>query len=169
MIDETGNVVLFREVQRFRQLWVWLLILIVPISCIISILDIVYLEDSGEIGSAENIIALVLLPVFGFGIPWLMYSTNLVTEVRTDGIYIRYFPFHRSFRKVSEGMVNYEARKYHPLREYGGWGIRGMKRNRAYNVFGDIGLQLTYSNGDKLLIGTQKPDELIAAIKSVSK
>ena len=44
--------------------------------------------------------------------------------------------------------------------QYGGWGIRGFKSNRAYNVSGKIGLQLEFKNGDKLLVGTQNGQEM---------
>ena len=43
-----------------------------------------------------------------------------------------------------------EARTYAPLREYGGWGIRGLSRKRAYNVSGNRGVELSLVDGRKL-------------------
>ncbi len=169
MADMAGVVVLLREVQHFRQLWLWLMIVIVPIACLISILDVIVFDKCSDPASASSIATLIIGIILGIGIPWLMYVTNLTTEVRTDGIYIRYFPFHRSFRKVSQEITRCEIRKYNPIREYGGWGIRGFKSDRAYNVSGDMGIQLTYSDGNKLLIGTHRPDELLSAIRSIHK
>ena len=54
-----------------------------------------------------------------------------------------------------------EIREYKPIMEYGGWGIRGFGSNRALNIKGKIGLQLVFKNGQKLLIGTQKADEIV--------
>ncbi|MHC4338483.1 MAG: hypothetical protein ACYSTG_11155 [Planctomycetota bacterium] len=64
------------------------------------------------------------------------------------------------------------ARTYKPIREYGGWGIRYSFRKgigRAYNMSGNKGVQLVFKNGKKLLIGSQKPDELAQAINSIMK
>jgi hypothetical protein len=62
----------------------------------------------------------------------------------------------------------YYARVYRPILEYGGWGIRcGFKGARAYNVSGNKGVQLILQNGKRLLIGSQKPDELVEAINSM--
>ena len=35
--------------------------------------------------------------LIGIGLPLLFYSARLVTEVRSDGLYLRFFPFHLSF------------------------------------------------------------------------
>ncbi|MCB0473313.1 MAG: hypothetical protein KDC69_02350 [Flavobacteriaceae bacterium] len=54
-------------------------------------------------------------------------------------------------------------RKYNPVLEYGGWGVRlnyYRKRGRAFNVSGNIGLQLILKNGKKILIGTHKEYEM---------
>ncbi|MGI4862562.1 MAG: hypothetical protein ACRYFZ_01470 [Janthinobacterium lividum] len=51
-------------------------------------------------------------------------------------------------------------RTYSPLGDYGGWGIRGLPSNLAYNVWGQAGLQLIFQSGNKLLLGTQQPEEL---------
>lgn len=90
---------------------------------------------------------------------------NLTIEVRPDGLYFRFFPLHRSFRKIaSEDLAGYEVRTYSPLKDYGGWGIRYGRRGKAYNVSGNRGVQLEFSNGDKLLLGSQKPEELAEAM-----
>lgn len=41
-------------------------------------------------------------------------------------------------------------------RDYGGWGIRYGRKGKAFNVFGSRGLQLEFTNGKRLLIGSQK-------------
>jgi hypothetical protein len=53
-----------------------------------------------------------------------------------------------------------EVRTYSPLREYGGWGIRGPRKRRAYNVSGDEGVQLVLVDGCVVLIGSQRANEL---------
>jgi hypothetical protein len=122
---------------------------------------------------AEVIISLAIGPVILLAVIILLYYSKLVTEVRYDGVYIRYTPFHRSFRCLPFSEIeSYEARTYSPIAEYGGWGIRwgwkGGNRNIAYNVSGNKGVQLVLKDGRRILIGSQKPEELVAAIKSAT-
>jgi hypothetical protein len=98
-------------------------------------------------------------------LPIFLYKTNLTTEVRNDGLYIRFFPFHLSFHRIApEDIKEFEARTYRPLRDYGGWGIRYGREGKAYNVSGNRGVQLVLSDGKQLLIGSQRPDELTEAL-----
>jgi hypothetical protein len=46
------------------------------------------------------------------------------------------------------------------LTEYGGWGIKGTKHDRAFNISGKQGIQLEFKDGNRLLIGTQKPQDV---------
>jgi len=88
---------------------------------------------------------------------------KLETRIEKDGIYIRFFPFHLSPRKYSWDKIEKSyVRQYSPLREYGGWGIRfGLfGKGMAYNVSGDMGIQLVFKDGTKVLIGTNKPQEV---------
>ena len=63
-----------------------------------------------------------------------------------------------------------EARKYNALKEYGGWGIKGWSgKKMAYNVKGSWGVELTLKDGRRVLIGTQKPQELAAAVEGLIK
>jgi hypothetical protein len=58
-------------------------------------------------------------------------------------------------------------RRYDPLGEYGGWGIKGTSQNRAYNIANEEGLQLELHNGRRLLLGTQRPTELAQALATL--
>lgn len=55
-------------------------------------------------------------------------------------------------------------RTYSPLGDYGGWGLPG---NLAYNVWGPHGLQLVFRSGNQLLLGTQRPAELLAVLAAL--
>ena len=57
-----------------------------------------------------------------------------------------------------------ESATYAPLAEYGGWGIRGWGRKVALNARGNRGVQLVLDNGSRVLVGSQRPQELVQAL-----
>jgi hypothetical protein len=62
-----------------------------------------------------------------------------------------------------------QVRTYQPLKEYGGWGLKGTSKNRAYNMSGKEGLQLELKDGRRVLIGTRKPADIEVALKLINK
>jgi hypothetical protein len=61
-------------------------------------------------------------------------------------------------------ILSAEARAYRPVRDYGGWGIRGFGRRRALNARGNLGVLVTRQDGSTLMIGSQRPRELLEAL-----
>jgi hypothetical protein len=104
--------------------------------------------------------------LLGCALAYLFIFMRLVVTVRRDGLYIRYVPFVRRIIHFTE-IERCEARTYSPFKEYGGWGIRGGKKRRAYNVRGNRGVMLHFKNGTSLLIGSWRANELADAIKSM--
>ena len=165
----------FYETQRFRQTWIWVLIL--PISLFLIILfgygmvkQLIFGHAWGSRPLSDTALAIMgpLWILFGIGLAYLFYSMKLVTEVRSDGVYIRFFPLTQ--QKIPfEDIRRCEARTYSPIREFGGWGIRYGRKTKAYNVSGNQGVQLELSNGKRLLIGSQRPEELARAIEANMK
>jgi hypothetical protein len=102
---------------------------------------------------------------FGIGIllPLLFWQMKLTTRITEEGIYVRFFPFHfkEKFFAWDTLSASY-VRTYSPLMEYGGWGIKySFKGNGlVYNTAGNVGLQLYFKEGDPVLIGTQKGEEI---------
>jgi hypothetical protein len=146
----------FREVQRFSGnplTWVAGLGLVVAFAgCIVS----------GP--NPGSVILLVVLACVGF----LLFFGELRTEVRDEALYTRVFPLTRQHRFSWGEIRSCEARTYRPLLEYGGWGVRCGRGGKAYNVSGNRGVQLEFTNGKRLLIGSQRPEELAAAIQELS-
>jgi hypothetical protein len=104
------------------------------------------------------------LAIFGVGLPLFAYYAKLITDVLTDGVYLRFFPV--SSRTIAlNDIVTYEACQYSPLVEYGGWGIRfGRRKKRACTMGGNRGVELELGGGTRLLIGSQRPEELASAL-----
>ncbi len=156
----------FHEDQQFRQSWVWLILL--PITVLIwyiAIMQIIFHTPIGNNPASESE-ALILWLLFGILFPIFFYRLKLTTEVRHSGLYIRYSPLHLKFKKIPiDKETKHYMRTYKPITEYGGWGIKWGPKGKVYNVSGNLGVQLEFKNGKKLLLGTQKPQQLEGAIR----
>lgn len=155
----------FQEEQRFNQRWLWILIIltdIIPFIVIAFFLAKAAAAANWAIGPLLGFLAFV---VFAVGLPLFIRWTKLITEVRNEGIYIRFVPFIRRRLIPYDQIQSCEARACSPIGEYGGWGIRWGPSGKAYNMSGNRGVQLVFKDGKRLLIGSQRADELAAAIK----
>jgi hypothetical protein len=157
----------FHEVQPLRNWWIWLLILIpVALAWWLFVAQVVLGTSIGD-NPPSNIVALAIWLVFGIGLPLSTYYAKLITDVQTDGVFVRFFPLYSRIIALGD-IVTYEARQYRPLVEYGGWGIRiGRHKKRAYTMGGNKGVELELTDGTLLLIGSQRPEELANAIATV--
>jgi len=156
----------YREVQQFRQVWIWVIVsALAGLVWYAAVMQFLLRRPFG--GRPMSVIPLLIFWfIFGIGLPALFFFGRLVTEVRDDGIYIRLFPLHWTFRRIAFTEVKqYEVRTYRPIKEYGGWGIRYGSKGKAYNVSGDRGVQIELLNGDRFLIGSQRAEELWRAIQ----
>jgi len=159
--------VLYREVQRFTQPWIWALVLAISIFAIYASVQQLVLGVPFGSNPAPDGVMLVIGVIFGLAFPVFFSSLNLSTEVRPDGLYIRFFPFHLSYRGIAlRELAHFEVTTYDPIKDYGGWGIRYGPRGKAYNVSGNRGLRVDLLDGDSLLIGSQRPEELLSALAS---
>ncbi len=166
MIDKER--VIFHEVQRFRQVWLWAFLTTILLLAIYAvILQLAWGKPFGN-NPAPDIILTAIVAIFGVAFPVFFYLMKLTTEVRSDGLYFRFFPLHRFFHRIPwEDIKEYEVRTYSALRDYGGWGIRYGREGKAYNVSGNAGVHLELHNGDMIMIGSQRPEELASAMAQV--
>lgn len=106
------------------------------------------------------VIAVVIAVVLLLGAVLLM---RLTTTVTPDAVSIRYGVLYRTRIPLSD-VARAEAVEYSPIRDYGGWGIRGSSRRRALNARGNQGVLLTRADGTTLLVGSQHPRDLLDAL-----
>jgi hypothetical protein len=167
------TVTIYREEQKFA-LWLRWLVYISMIAAVLLSIFALKKEFAGQ--NSPDTTEVILAIIVGVGVPIaiavLFVFLKLETEVRSDGLYVRFVPFHIRFRKFApDDLSELYARQYKPIREYGGWGIRcGLfGRGGAYNVSGNKGVQLAFKSGRRLLIGSQRAEELEQAIRSIIK
>jgi hypothetical protein len=153
---------LFEEQQQFRQRWLWW-----PVGGIFVFLAAVfgaaYLAHPAQ--SREIVGSAVFAFAVGGAVALLLYTTRLTVRLDQETIHVRYFPFLTRDIPL-ERIARWEAVTYRPIRDYGGWGIRfGFKaRSWAYNLSGNRGVRFEFTDGKRLMIGSQRPEEFAAAV-----
>lgn len=140
----------YEEEQPFDQIWLW---------------------------AAMGIeLFLIMIPLILTGQPWwtillgigamvmtmaMLGSLKLYTRIDMEGVHFRMKPFHWKERIIRwEEIDQIYVRKYSPIKEYGGWGIRYGRKGTAFSVKGNYGIQIVKKNGKKILLGTQRPEEV---------
>ncbi|ADU32157.1 DUF6141 family protein [Evansella cellulosilytica] len=160
------NSVLHREVQRPRQLLSWALVIgIALFFWYVFIQQIVFGVPVGS-KPAPDMILMIFWFVSGVVFPVMMLAfIKLIVEVREDGIYIRYLPFHLHYRKfLFEDITRYEPTVFR-FSQIGRWGV-------SMNIDGDTEYLLNRKQGIKLylkntnvVIETENPDAIVEAIE----
>ncbi|MCE5252662.1 MAG: DUF6141 family protein [Actinomycetia bacterium] len=157
---------LFREAQRFRQWFFY-----VPVAIVTAVVWWQFIQQIGlgrPVGEEPlpDWLAWTLTIIFGLGFPAFAALVRLITEVTPGELSIRLYPF-RATRIPLVEVGHAECREYSPMREYGGWGIRvGRLSGRAYNASGNQGVQLIMRDGRRILVGSQRPEQLLAALRA---
>lgn len=148
---------MFSETQRFTHWWLWLVLLVSWGALIYALATV----------PPQSTLSYIISYGLGLLLPLLFWLMKLKTRIEAEGIYVRFFPFH--FREKFYAWDSISAcyvRDYSPLKEYGGWGIKYSFNGNGlvYNVAGSVGLQLNFKEGEPVLIGTQKGEEIKAKL-----
>lgn len=149
----------FRETQRFDW-WVWALLafigIIVPAASVFA---------AGK--DRSEVLAFIPLPISIALIVTLLFG-QMITEVDASELRVKFgWVSLVKFRFDLASLNEARAETYHPIIEFGGWGIRGFGANRALNMRGNQGVRLTFADGRRLMIGSCKSGELESAMRQV--
>lgn len=158
--------ILFKETQRFNRGLSSLILF--PVLSVFILIGIKQFTTEKYDSLANVLIALVLVGLVLAIV--IILTAKLETTITKEGIHIRFFPILLSERFITWTEINESyVREYNAINEFSGWGIpfinsgmsgKGLGKNKALNTTGNAGLQLILKNGDKLLIGSQKPNDL---------
>lgn len=144
----------FLEKQYLRRWWVFMLALAV----IVIVVGTAYYATVRAHKDTALVISIISLLI---AVPLIIAISKLKLETRIDekGIFTYFSPFKFTEKFVPwENVENCYVRKYNSVKEFGGWGLRGLGKNwKAYNVGGNKGIQIETKKGKNFLIGTLKP------------
>lgn len=170
------NKVLFKEEQQFRQWWWIVLILGATIPAMVMCVYALYQQvvRGIQVGDSPAPNGVMILGfIFLCIMLWGYFKLKLEVWIDADGIHYRFFPLIIKNKLISKEQIQrFEIRKYNPILDYGGWGVRrgfGRKWQRAYNVSGNMGLQLYLTDGKKVLFGTQRSQAIFYAMEEMMK
>tara|TARA_R110001606_G_scaffold399054_1_gene580205 strand:+ start:42175 stop:42699 length:525 start_codon:yes stop_codon:yes gene_type:complete len=165
----------FKEEQRFSQSWMMLILIISIIGPLCfgiygSIQQLILKQPFGNKPMSDAGLIGFTFIMLCFSI--LIFLFKLSTKIDETGIHYQFYPIHFSYKTIAWSEIKMaKVRTYLPITEYGGWGFRsgffGNKaKGKAINVSGDIGIQLEFKNGKKLLIGTLKQSEAKSVLET---
>lgn len=155
----------FYEVQRYRQWWLFILLIAVAAFPLYGIIQHVYFQanEPSPYNELPELIATLCLSIGVFALFWFV---KLKTNINADGIEMDYFPFSKKNVKWSD-IIEVKVVDYGFV---GGWGVRFFTRyGTVYNVAGRHGLAIKLKSGKKFLIGTQRPEELKEKLKQANQ
>jgi hypothetical protein len=161
------TIILFEETQQFSKTGSRT---ITKVTCILFLIGSILILFTNSEDKVQTSIGLFVSSIISGGISFMFNKAKLIMQIRTDGIYVS-FPPLRNFYTIYywENIDKLFIREYNPIGEYGGWGIKGRGNNLAYNVSGNIGIQLVLINDSKLLIGTNQPEEIANVLTRLGK
>ena len=138
----------FQEEQSFDQIWVWALL---GIELVVMLVPLI-LTGQPWWTLILSVGVMVLTMV-------LLASFKLYTRIDSSGVHYRMKPFHFKEQTIIwDDIDQIFVRKYSPILEYGGWGIRFGRNGKAFNMRGNYGIQIVKKDGKRILIGTQNPE-----------
>ena len=159
----------FTEVQRYaRHPLFGPLVLIALAGAWAALLAVAGTSGLGFASPLQG--ALVWLGLAGATAAAVLFAVaRLETTVEPDGLRTRFAPLQPHGRFVPwRRLTTFAAVSYSPVRDYGGWGVRGWGQTMAYNARGSEGVLLLTADGRSLLVGSQRALELERAIAAAS-
>lgn len=161
----------YEETQRFRQEWLWALLVISAIPAgVVGVVAVV--TDAGT--NSGPWVGIVLATVVGPLV--VVYDANLRIEGRDDALLLRLWPLHLRPRRVScDGITRVTVVELSPLSDFGGVGVRvrpsvdrwGVRFDGpvGYVVEGRRGVRIERDEGADLVVTASDPRALVRAIE----
>ncbi len=162
-VSKPAGKILFGEVQRFRETWVWIAILV---SSLLPLILVAVLGFAGKMGSKHDAAIRFVIVLFTCAIPnMLFYWTNLETVLTDEGVYYRWMPFFKRYCVITWPEVRDVMVRKYPYLNYGyHWSYRYGK---VHKVGGSQGVQFILRDNKKVWLGTRRLQALQYAIEQV--
>ncbi|HLI86785.1 MAG TPA: hypothetical protein VKV17_22960 [Bryobacteraceae bacterium] len=152
----------FHEVQRLRQWHIRIVLALPPAALLfITIRQVVFHHPWGEHPISNG--GLIFLTVLLVAVYLRLITVRLVTNVSAGELAVGLRGLWKLRRVPLSAIRSAKPVEYSPL-DYGGYGIRSGPGGLAYIADGNRAVQLELRDGSKLLIGSQRAEELARAV-----
>jgi hypothetical protein len=148
----------YHESQRFHGAILGLLVAAFVVVAVVTIVELFA-------GRPAEIWLIVVGPLVVLVVAVLLSLSHLDVDVTDEGVTIAFRHVWPARRIRFSEIVGLEVRRYNPLLEYGGWGVRLGPKGCGYMTSGNEGVQLRLRKGLPVLIGSMRTRELEAAIR----
>lgn len=127
------------------------------------------LAVSGSPGESreQRLLGVVILGTVAVAVQWLvaglsvrLYRDFMVLGLGYSGLISRKVRY--------DDIQALESVRYNPLREFGGWGVRGTSRKKIWSARGDQAVVLHLDEGKLLYVGSDNPHRLEERIRAVA-
>ncbi len=152
------------ESVRYRKFtpWNW--------STYLFILGVVLLSCypllAGSGRDASTIIGVIIL---GLVAVILLSIGGLTVVIRESGITLHLGLVPLITKTVPFKQIKYlRTTKYRPIKDFGGWGLRGRGKKQVWSARGSDGLVLELIEGSELIVGADDPNKLKERICDLS-
>jgi hypothetical protein len=152
------NVSRYHEEQHFHRAILGVLSAALVVVAIVTLVELVA-------GRPAELWLVVVGPIVVGVVAVLLSLSHLDVDVTDAGVTIAFRYLWPARRIAFSEIVGLEVRRYDPLLEYGGWGVRLGPKGWGYMTGGTEGVQLRLRKGLPVLIGSARARELEAAIR----
>lgn len=102
---------------------------------------------------------------FALGIETLLGGLTVMVQETRIFMHLGRVPLVRRSVPFSE-IESLDSVQYHPIRQFGGWGVRGWGARKAWSARGDLAVALVLEGDRLLLIGSDRPRRLEERIRA---
>jgi hypothetical protein len=149
----------YHEEQHFHRALMGLLLVAMVFVVVVTVVAVFFSRPG-------DALLLAIAPVVVILVASLISLSHLDVDVTDRGVSIAFRYLWPTRRIGFADIVGLEVRRYNPLLEYGGWGVRLGPKGWGYMTAGNEGVQLRLRRGLPVLIGSTRPRELEAAIRA---
>jgi len=156
--------VLFSEAQPLGRAHTRIVLAFPPGALLfMTIRQVVFHKPWGSPPMANG--GLIFLTVLLTAVYFRLITVKLVTQLRPHELSVAMRGFWKRRRIPVSEIRSAELATYDAMSEFGGYGIRSGRRGTAYIARGDQAVELTLNDGNKVLLGSRKAEELLVKIE----
>ena len=151
-VKKPSGQILFREVQQFRQTWLWLLLAFAGLASLLPAVMLMMTSSQQQTPLPGWLIPLVI------GIQVIImacfYYTRFETVLTTEGIYYRWAPWFGKYRFLPRTAVREVQILKYPYFKFGYHKRKGF--GYVLHIDGDKVFRITLADNKMFYLGTQK-------------